>query len=320
MDMKATYLKYLWPLLFVLLALCTACDDDESDFAFHTPIALSDPFILLHDGVYYAYGAADADGIVVYRSSDLKLWKKESTLALHKDNSYGDRWFWAPQVHYSEQLKKFFMYYTVNEHLAVATSDSPLGPFVQEVKQQLLSEKAIDSSFFLDDDGKAYLYYTKFDNGSEIWIAELYDDLLYLNTGTARRCIRVSQSWEVERGTVNEAPFVVKHDGRYYMTYSANEDESAYYGIGYAVSDSPAGPWVKFDENPILQKPNGIEGAGHCSMFRDAGGSLKAVLHAHHSPGNYDTRYMYITDVTFTDGDPAQLVLSKEFQTPRLQY
>src|SRR3954469_5390425 len=36
----------------------------------------------------------------------------------------------------------------------------------------------------------------------------------------------------------------------YYMTYSANNWESPNYGVGYAVSDSPLGPWRKSPSNP----------------------------------------------------------------------
>ena len=37
-------------------------------------LLLADPFILEHDGWYYIYGTHAADGIVVYRSKDLKTW------------------------------------------------------------------------------------------------------------------------------------------------------------------------------------------------------------------------------------------------------
>lgn len=212
------------------------------------------------------------------------------------------------------------MYYTVDEHIAVASSDSPTGPFMQDIKQPLLGEKAIDPSLYIDELGKAYLYFTKFNNGSEIWVAELYSDMVYVNQATMSRCLRVSQSWEVERGTVNEAPSVIKHNDTYYLSYSANSFESEYYGVGYATSASPIGPWEKFEENPIFQKPSNLEGTGHNAIFTDADGKLKCVFHAHHSHGNSDTRYMYISDVTFTDDEPAQMIISKDYQTPRLKY
>ncbi|MDR3183924.1 MAG: hypothetical protein LBT49_00750, partial [Prevotellaceae bacterium] len=54
-------------------------------------VLLADPFILYHEGVYYAYGTSSDDGIPVYTSHDLVLWKRHSTLALSKNNSYGDK-------------------------------------------------------------------------------------------------------------------------------------------------------------------------------------------------------------------------------------
>ena len=68
----------------------------------HVPLA--DPFILLHDGTYYAYGTKAEHGIAVFESDDLQTWRQASGraaegLALHKDDVYGDRWFWAPEVY-----------------------------------------------------------------------------------------------------------------------------------------------------------------------------------------------------------------------------
>ena len=51
-------------------------------------VPLGDPFILLHDGTYYAYGTHAADGIEVYTSKDLRKWKLHG-LALHKDDVGG---------------------------------------------------------------------------------------------------------------------------------------------------------------------------------------------------------------------------------------
>ena len=52
-------------------------------------VPLGDPFILLHDGTYYAYGTHAADGIEVYTSKDLRKWKLHG-LALHKDDVWAD--------------------------------------------------------------------------------------------------------------------------------------------------------------------------------------------------------------------------------------
>lgn len=81
-----------------------------------------------------------ADGFEVYSSKDMKSWERSPRLALNKEDSYGDKWFWAPEVYYVEEDKKFYMFYSVEEHVCVATSDSPLGPFVQ-VKRSRFEKK-----------------------------------------------------------------------------------------------------------------------------------------------------------------------------------
>lgn len=278
-----------------------------------SPVALADPFIMLYDGLYYAYGTGAANGIEVYTSEDLKTWKKEPHLALHKDNSWGDRWFWAPEVYYIKEKNRFFMYYSVDEHIAVATSDSPLGPFVQQEKKPMMEgEKCIDNTLFVDDNGKPYLYFDRFNDGLNIWVAELEDDLMTIKPSTVTKCINVSQEWETVWPRVNEGCFVLKHRGKYYMTYSANSYESQFYGIGFATSDSPTGPWTKYEGNPILQKPESLVGVGHSAMFSDKNGKLKIVFHAHRSEKSIHPRDMYIADVEFTtDKIPVMKITGK---------
>ena len=67
-------------------------------------LLLADPFLLEAEGWYYVYGTHAADGIVVYRSKDLKSWSDrcgnaKNALALHKDDVWGDKMFWAPEVY-----------------------------------------------------------------------------------------------------------------------------------------------------------------------------------------------------------------------------
>jgi len=266
---------------------------------------------MLHGDTYYAYGTGDTDGIAVYTSDNLRTWTKVQDLALHKDNSWADRWFWAPEVYYIKEKDKFFMYYSADEHICVATSNSPLGPFVQEKKQPMLEgEKCIDNSLFIDDDGKPYLYFDRFNDGLNIWVAELEDDLQTIKKSTMTKCINVSQPWEEVWPRVNEGPFVTKHKGLYYLTYSANSYESPFYGIGYATATSPMGPWTKYEKNPIFQKPENLVGVGHSAMFRDKKGNLKITFHAHRDQTRIHPRGMYIADVSFTD-DPTPVMQIK---------
>ena len=61
-------------------------------------LPIADPYILFYNGTYYAYGTSRADGFEVYSSNDLKSWERSLRLALYNEDSYGEKWFWAPEV------------------------------------------------------------------------------------------------------------------------------------------------------------------------------------------------------------------------------
>ena len=187
-------------------------------------LPLADPFVFYEDGTYYAYGTYSNDGIVVFTSPNLIEWEQQSQLALHRDNCTETQWFWAPEVYHIGD--EYIMYYSANEHLFVAKASSPLGPFIQEGGYQmeglLGSEKCIDSSMFIDDDGTAYLFFVRFTDGNCIWMCRLADDHITPVAGTLKYCFSVSAAWENIWPRVVEGPNMVKHNGIYYLTYSAN--------------------------------------------------------------------------------------------------
>lgn len=73
-------------------------------------------------------------------------------------------------------------------------------------------------------------------------------DLITLKKETMRPCIHVSQAWEEVWPRVNEGSYILKHNGIYYMTYSANSYESPFYGVGCATATDIMGEWAKYDE------------------------------------------------------------------------
>ena len=291
--MKKLFVPVL--LLFIVLACSSSPVEEENEKV--RPVPLADPFILLHDNVYYAYGTHADNGIEVYVSTDLKNWRFQD-IALNKENSYGDRWFWAPEVYYVNG--QFYMYYSAEEHICMATSDSPAGPFVQKEKKPMLEgEKSIDNSLFIDDDGTPYLFFVRFNDGNNIWVVELEKDLMTLKAETMHHCISVSQPWEEVWPRVNEGPIVIKHNNKYYMTSSANSYESPMYGIGIATADYIKGEWKKYTDNPALQSPGSLQGVGHNSIFIDKEGKLRIVFHAHYGSSSVHPRCMYITTASF---------------------
>ncbi|MBR7128411.1 MAG: family 43 glycosylhydrolase [Lentisphaeria bacterium] len=279
-----------------------------------------DPFILLHNNKYYAYGTNHADGILVYESDDLKNGKLSDNgsngFAFHKSDSGCEKWFWAPEVYpYGD---KFLMYLTCNLRISCAVADSPTGKFVQVNKMPMYAEdkeNRIDNSLFIDDDGKAYIYFNRWvQNASEVWGAELEKDLVTIKEDTLFHCITPQEKWETIRGRIAEGPFMLKHDGKYYITYSANSYKSPNYAIGYAVADNPKGPFVKAEENPILCQPLNFKGSGHHSFFTDKDGKLRIVFHVHRSNTEINPRYVVIGDVLFENG---KMKIGDDFIVPR---
>ena len=256
-------------------------------------LPIADPYILFYNDTYYAYGTSRADGFEVYSSKDMKSWERSPRLALSKEDSYGDKWFWAPEVYYVGEDKKFYMFFSV----CVATSDSPLGPFVQDEKKPIREEKGIDTSVFFDEDGKAYLYFVRFTNGNVIWCAELKDNLKEIKEETLTQCVEATEPWELVFGKVAEGPSIVKQGGLYYMFYSANDFRSQDYAVGYATSDSPFGPWRKSEKNPLLHKVEELVGTGHGAPFLDRSGGYRYIFHAHKSRTEVNQRNSYIIDM-----------------------
>jgi len=316
--------SFLFVFLFVQLVSCLSTDGQQanSSASGSVKVPFGDPFIMLWEGKYYAYGTNAKDGIAVYISDDLMTWNIPPAaingLALNKDDVWADRSFWAPEVYHANG--KFYMYYSANEHICVAVSKSPVGPFKQEIQKPMIeSEKCIDNSLFIDDNGKPYLFFDRFNDGLNIWVAELEDNLLNIKPETMHNCINVSQKWEEIWPRVNEGSFVMKRDGIYYMTYSANSYESPFYGIGVATATDINGPWVKYEHNPVLQKPGRLVGIGHSALFTDKEGKLRIVFHAHNSITQIHPRHMYISTVNFVKVEGKEVMeIDKNYITPVL--
>lgn len=261
----------------------------------------ADPFVLFYEGKYYLYcttengralvGANDfstdtpeGDGIFVYVSEDMKSWVKHG-YALKRGDSMGDKWFWAPEV--LEYHGKFYMVYASEEHIAIACADHPLGPFKQENKRWLREGMAIDGSLFVDDDGQVYLYYVRLDGQNRIYVAKMKDDLSAIEEEYENCLIAAEEPWETLDCLIAEGPFVLKHNGLYYLSYSCNHTRCIDYAVGYAVSESPCGPFKKFEGNPIMRRKGGLVGIGHHSFMRTADGGLYCAYHCHNIHSDY---------------------------------
>ncbi len=285
-------------------------------------IQFADPTIFYDGSTYYLYGTSGKDpdqGFEVYVSKDLKSWGKpahHNGFALRKGDAFGDKGFWAPQVF--EHKGEFYMAYTANEQIAIAKADSPLGPFKQVEKRSLQAAvKQIDPYVFIDSEGRKYLYHVRLQEGNRLYVAELEDDFSRIKEETLTYCFHAEDTWEntqKQGWTVSEGPAVIEHDGLYYFIYSANDFRNPDYAVGYAVGESPLGPWTKSNSNPVFdRKMAGINGPGHGDYFVDHKGSLHYVLHTHQSDEEVGPRKTAIIELEFVrNGDAPDLLRVKD--------
>jgi len=254
----------------------------------------ADPDVLYHDGKYYLY-ATGGSGYAVHTSDDLVNWKKEG-IAVSPDLWGITKNYWAPDVEYING--KFYMVVSCNENLGLAVSDSPTGPF-KAMTDKVLFNKTIDGHLFQDDDGRVYLYYVSWRKSYGIYGVELDGNMMPIES-TERLIIQATEDWEKQKGNITEGPYMLKHNGVYYMTYSGSHYESIDYAVGYAVSDSPLGTFKKHKNNPIMIGNSQIHGVGHHCIVATPEGEMVIVYHCHNSLSKVQVRKLCIDRIRFS--------------------
>ncbi|MDR1203830.1 MAG: glycoside hydrolase family 43 protein [Tannerellaceae bacterium] len=295
-------------LLLCLIVSCRQSIPEQATENSAESLFLADPTIFLDNGTYYLYGTNSPEGFRVYTSDDLIHWSvpARDSLALRKGESYGEMGFWAPQIFsYNGQ---YYMAYTANENIAIAVSNHPAGPFRQDNLAPIEAPtRQIDPYVFFDDDGKIYLYHVRLADGNRIFVAEMTDDLTAMKEETVTECIVAASEWENTAEadwTVAEGPTVLKHNGLYYLFYSANDFRNIDYAVGYAVAHSPYGPWEKTTDSPIISRHIiGYNGTGHGDFFQDKNGDRKYVFHIHYSDTAVSPRRTAIISADFIPGE-----------------
>lgn len=260
-------------------------------------IFFADPTIYVEDGTYYLTGTGGSgkdavSGFAILASKDLKTWAPPAGTdgAAHMiltkgDQAFGTEGFWAPQLFKEDGT--YYLTYTANEQTVLARSSNLAGPYRQQQVAPIDgTEKNIDSYIFKDDDGKFYLYHVRFADGNYLWVAEFDMEKGQIKRETLKRCFGRTEPWEdtpaYESSPIMEGPTVIKLDGKYYLFYSANHYRSVDYAVGYAVSDSPYGPWIKQQDSPIIHRSIvGENGSGHGDLFKGVDGQLYYVYHVH---------------------------------------
>ena len=191
-------------------------------------------------------------------------------VALHvKDVPWAQRQMWAPDAAHKDG--KYYLYFPAKRadgifQIGVATGDRPEGPFKPE-PEAIRGSYSIDPAVFADDDGEHYMYF------GGLWGGQLqkYRDNLYaeenvepaahepaLGPRVAKLSADMRQFAEQPREVLIvdesgkplladdherryfEGPWMHKHQGRYYLSYSTGDTHF----LCYAVADNPYGPFT----------------------------------------------------------------------------
>ena len=264
---------------------------------------IGDPFILADGGKYYMYATSAGIGFKCWVSDSLTSWSEAGMAYERSADTFGVRNYWAPEVYkYNGTYYMVFSAIDGNNvyHIGIASSDSPTGPFKDCLGGKPLYSTGysiIDASLFFDDDGRIYMYYSRdcsenVINGkhvSQSYGIEVASDLMSV-IGEPVLLTTPDVAWELKTGNYiwNEGPCVLKHNGTYYLMYSANGYATNSYSVGYATSDSPLGQYTKSATNPIIQGDGvKLSGTGHNNYFYSPDGTeVYTVYHAHTDPKN----------------------------------
>ncbi|MBR6360078.1 MAG: family 43 glycosylhydrolase, partial [Lachnospiraceae bacterium] len=192
---------------------------------------------------------------------------------------------WAPTAAWKniDGVDRFFLYFADSGNgIGVLTSDSPAGPFTDEIGHALVNRSVencanitwlFDPAVLVDDDGTGYLY---FGGGVPQGQAP--------HPQTAR-CVRLGKDMmsldctpiTIDPPYLFEDSGIHKYNGKYYYSYCTNwnvdEAGTAEYGfangeIAVMVSDSPLGPFTY--QERVLRNPGtvcGLYGNNHHSIF-----------------------------------------------------
>jgi len=228
----------------------------------------ADPELHHFEGRYYIYPTFSAAYEVqtffeVFSSDDLTNWTNEGRILDFKDVPWStNRAAWAPSI--TVRNGYYYFYFSAGDGagIGVAFSDSPTGPFKDALGVPLIKEyhhgaQPIDAHAFIDDDGKAYLYYGGWKHAV---VVELGEDMIST----------VGEFHEITPELYVEGPFMVKRNGEYYFMWSEGSWGDASYSVAYARSDSPLGPFVRHGK--VLESdPKVGNSAGHHSVLQIPG-------------------------------------------------
>ena len=201
----------------------------------------ADPAPMVYNDTVFLYTTHDEDDAegfkmqdwLLYTSTDMVNWTDHGVVASLKSFDWvkRDNGAWAEQV--VERNGKFYMYCPIHGNgIGVLVSDSPYRAFKDPLGKPLVWQKEhwddIAPTVFIDEDGQAYMYW----GNPNCYYVKLNEDMISYS-GDIVKLKETPEHYQ-------EGPWFYKRNGHYYLAFASTCCPE---GIGYAMSDSPTGPW-----------------------------------------------------------------------------
>lgn len=261
---------------------------------------IRDPYILLHERVYYLYGTRSAtcwgpaDGFDCYKSDDLEHWEGPFEVFHRPEGFFADRNYWAPECYFHNG--KFYLIATLGSEsrkkgVYALVADSPLGPFRAMGDSPLTPPDwtCIDGSLYCDENGKLWLLFShSFEDtpDGDMCAVELRDDLSDAASEPVVLFRAADTPWatpvpfaKAEFGMdgdvyFTDGPCVHRmEDGSLRMLWSSWSGRGYAVGVAKSANGDICGPWEHLEE-PLFP-----ENGGHGMLFRTKEGCLTYTLH-----------------------------------------
>ena len=235
---------------------------------------------------------------LLWSTTDMVNWTEHGAVASLKDFSWRSRENGAWAIQTVERNGKYYLYAPLHGHgIGVLTADSPYGPFSDPLKKPIVWDQSnwydIDPSVFTDDDGQAYMYW----GNPYTYYARLNDDMISLKDSVVRLPYHIEH--------YQEGPWFYKRNGHYYLGYASTCCPEA---LGYAMSDSPTGPWeskgyiMRPTERDRGNHPGIVDYKGHSYVFGQNYDLMHLDTFVHHERRSVSaTEINYLPDGTITE-------------------
>ena len=226
---------------------------------------------------------------LLWSTTDMVNWTEHGAVASLKDFPWRSRENGAWAIQTVERNGKYYLYAPLHGHgIGVLEADSPYGPFKDPLGKPLVWDQSnwfdIDPSVFTDDDGQAYMYWG---NPHTFW-AKLGSDMTSLTSGVTKL---------PHIPNYQEGPWFYKRNGHYYLGFASTCCPEA---LGYAMSDSPTGPWewkgyiMKPTQRDRGNHPGIVDYKGHSYVFGQNYDLMHLETFVHH-----ERRSVSATEITY---------------------